>query len=108
MPRQHLPAPTAGTIGPCPTIIQTGWLAGCFVLKALCRHSRPLPYYYSNWLAGCFVFNGPLSDISVYIGPSPREREKEERNDRREKKNPNNITHTYYKRSKALPYNLPK
>ena len=28
--------------------------------------------------------------ISVYIGPSPREREKEKRNDRREKKCPNN------------------
>ena len=26
-----------------------------------------------------------LDSISVYIGPSPREREKEERNDRREK-----------------------
>ena len=32
-----------------------------------------------------------LSDsISVYIGPSPKEREKEQRNDRREKKCPNN------------------
>ena len=28
--------------------------------------------------------------ISIYIGPSPKEREKEERTDRREKKCPNN------------------
>ena len=31
-------------------------------------------------------------NISVYIGPSPREREKEKRKDRREKKCPNNPT----------------
>ena len=32
--------------------------------------------YCQNWLVGCFGFNGPLS-ISVYIGPSPKERETE-------------------------------
>ena len=31
-----------------------------------------------------------LDSISVYIGPSPKEREKDERNNRREKKCPNN------------------
>ena len=32
-----------------------------------------------GWLVGCFGFNGPLRQysISVYIGPSPKEREKE-------------------------------
>ena len=33
-------------------------------------------------LVGCSGFNGPLRHISVYIRPSPKEREKEERNDR--------------------------
>ena len=37
-----------------------------------------------SWLAGCFGFNGPLRQISVYIGPSPRERKKEMRKDRGE------------------------
>ena len=36
-------------------------------------------------LVGCFGFNGPLRSISVYIGPSPRESEKEKRKDRRRK-----------------------
>ena len=41
------------------------------------------------WLVGWGLT--ALSDsISVYFGPSPREREKEERKDRREKKCPNN------------------
>ena len=35
-----------------------------------------------GWLVGCFGFNGPLRHISVYIGPSPKEREKEERKGR--------------------------
>ena len=35
-----------------------------------------------DWLVGCFGFNGPLDSISVYIGPSPKEREKEKRKDR--------------------------
>ena len=46
--------------------------------------------------------------ISVYIGPSPREREKEERNDRREKKMSNQPpTRTYCKHSRPLPYYNP-
>ena len=41
-----------------------------------------------GWL---FLGLGALSDnISVYIGSSPKERDKEKRNDRREKKCPNN------------------
>ena len=41
-----------------------------------------------KWLVGCFVLGlMALSDsISVYIGLFPKEREKEERNDRQEKK----------------------
>ena len=45
--------------------------------------------------AGWLVVSGLtalLDSISVYIGPSPRKREKEKRNDRREKKCPNNPT----------------
>ena len=38
--------------------------------------------FIENWLVGCFGLNGPLRHISVYIGPSPKEREKEERKDR--------------------------
>ena len=37
-----------------------------------------------DWLVGCFGFNGPLRSSSVYIEPSPKEREKEERKDRGE------------------------
>ena len=36
---------------------------------------------YIAWVVGCFGFNAP---ISVYIEPSPKEREKEERKDRGE------------------------
>ena len=35
-------------------------------------------------LVSCFGFSGPLRQFSVYIGPSPGEREIKERNDRRE------------------------
>ena len=35
-----------------------------------------------NGLVGCFELNAPLRQISVCVGPSPREREKEKRNDR--------------------------
>ena len=45
--------------------------------------------------------------MSVYIGSSPREREKEERNERREKKCPNNPPRTYCKHSRLLPYFCP-
>ena len=32
-----------------------------------------------DWLVGCFGFNGPLRQyFLVYIGTSPKEREKEE------------------------------
>ena len=31
---------------------------------------------------GCFRLNGPFRNISVYIGPPPREREKEKRSER--------------------------
>ena len=63
--KQYPPVPTASSIGPCPTIIQivgrpgTGWLV-VLGLTAL------------------------RDSISVYIGPSLREREKVERKVRRE------------------------
>ena len=43
-----------------------------------------------HWLVDSFVFNDPFDNIPVCIGLSSREREEEERNDRREKKCPNN------------------
>ena len=58
----------------------------------VCRNSSK-PLSYSTIWVGWLVVLGltALRDsISVYIGPSPREREKEKRNDRREKKCPNN------------------
>ena len=45
--------------------------------------------------------------ISVYIGPSPKEREKQRGNDRREKIIPNTPTRTNSKRSRPLPYSNP-
>ena len=63
MSKHPPPAPTASAEGPCPTVIQivghpgTGWL---FVLRLT-----------ALW-----------DSISVYVGPSPKEREKEERKDR--------------------------
>ena len=61
--KQPPPAPTASAVGPCPTVIK---IVG-----------RP-----GTGLVGCFGLNGPLRQYSVYIGPSPREREKEKRSDR--------------------------
>ena len=63
-------APTASAVCPCPAIIQ---------ISRLARH----------WMVCWLRLNIPLS-ISVYIGPFPREREREERHYKREKKCPNN------------------
>ena len=52
---------------------------------------------------GCLDLFTP---ISVHIGPSPREREKEKGNDRREK-NVQTPTRTYCKHSRPLPYSYP-
>ena len=57
-----------------------------------------------NGLVGCFGLNEPLRVISVYIGPSPREREKEERNDRWKKNVEIIPTRTFCKHSRPLPY----
>ena len=43
-----------------------------------------------DWLVDCFGLNGLLNNTPVYIGPSPREREKKEKNYGRAKKCPNN------------------
>ena len=45
--------------------------------------------------------------ILVYIGPSTREREKEERKDRERKNVQTTPTRTYCKRNRPLPYNNP-
>ena len=56
-------APTASTVGPCPTIIQT-----------------------ESWLVGCFGFNGPLRQYSsLYRAVSQREGERGEKGQRRVK-----------------------
>ena len=41
-----------------------------------------------SWLVGCFGLTALSDSVSVYIGPSPRDEVKEERNDKREKKCP--------------------
>ena len=72
------------------------------------KHDDGLQWKGCEWdLVGCFKFNGPLRQYSVYIGLSPKEREKEKKNDRQEKKCPNNPTCTYCKRSRPLPYSNP-
>ena len=57
----------------------------------LIYHFTPLPpSLWVGWLVGCFKFNGPLRQyFSLYRAVSQRD-EKEERNDRQEKKCPNN------------------
>ena len=57
MSKQPPPAPTASTVGPCPTIKQ---IADCLV--------------------GCFGFNDPSRQyFSLYLAVSQREGEREER-----------------------------
>ena len=52
--------------------------------KYLCPASTCSKHLKKN-LVGCFGFNGSLRQtVSVCIGPSPKEREKEERKDGRE------------------------
>ena len=70
-PNNLPPAPTASVVGPCPTVIQISRTTRHWKFTQHHRTTRPPP-------------------ISVYIGPFPREREWEKRNDRREKKCPNN------------------
>ena len=65
MSKQPPPAPTASTVGPCPTIIQ---IVGF------------------GWLVGCFGFNGPLRQyFSLYRAVSQREGERGEKGQMREK-----------------------
>ena len=47
-----------------------------------CLTFMPGQFQILSLLVGCFGFNGPLRQYSVYIGPSPKEREKEKRKDR--------------------------
>ena len=51
-----------------------------------------------GWLV-VLSFTALSDSISVYIGPSPRERQSEKRNDRREKKCPNNPHHPHLLRA---------
>ena len=75
MSKQPPPAPTAGAIGPCPTIIQIVGRPGTVSLpRTIAPPDHP-------WLVG-WLFLGltTLQDsISVYIGSSPKEREKVEK-----------------------------
>ena len=54
-------------------------MLGAFILMALI--GILVKYLCKCWLVGCFGFNGVSDSISVYIGPSPKEREKEKRKD---------------------------
>ena len=59
-----------------------------------------------RWLVGCFLFNGPLRQyFSLYLAVSQRKGERKE--NRRERKCPNNPIRTYCKRSRPLPYYNP-
>ena len=79
--KQPPPAPTASTVGPCPTIKQI-----------------------ADWLVGCFGFNGPSRQyFSLYQAVSKREGERGERID--ESKNVQTTpTRTYCKRNRPMPY----
>ena len=63
-------------------VVQTITISCCF-------NRVKSSYFKVGWLV-VLVLTALSDSISVYIGPSPREREKEMRNDRREIKCPNN------------------
>ena len=81
------------TVGQGPTALAVGAGGGCLDIFTLIYPFSPLSpslwetaryslkYCLKGWLVG-FGLNGPLRQYSVYIGPSPKEREKEERKDR--------------------------
>ena len=72
-------------VGQGPTALAVSAGGGCFDIfcsRLSFLFSFSLSLGNGCWLVGCFKFNGPLRHISVYIGPSPKEREKEERKDR--------------------------
>ena len=60
-----------------------------------------------RWLVGCFGLNGPLGQyFSLYRAVCQREGKRKEMID--EKKNVQiTPTHTYYKRSRPVPYSTP-
>ena len=77
------PAPTASVVGPCPTIIQIS----AEVLSKFSVPGRPTNLDSSKARIGWLIVLGLTAlwdSISVYIGQSPKEREKEERKDSRE------------------------
>ena len=133
MSKKPQPAPTANTVGPCPTNIQISrtprhwkftqhlrttqpphvWLklllAGTnFHCPKPGRGTEVLLYFEERhwfWLVGCFRLNGHLRQyFSLYRAVFQREGERgEKRID--ESKNVQTIpTRTYYKRSRPLPY----
>ena len=73
MSKQPPPAPTASTVGPCPTIIQ---IVGCPGTGSLPRTIAPPDHpqqKWVGWLVGCFGFNGPLRQyFSLYRAVSQR------------------------------------
>ena len=73
---------------PLPMMTESCWRTS----KKFCTLPKlnvTLTIWGESWLV-VWGLKGVWDSISVYIGPSPREREKEKRNDRREKKCPNN------------------
>ena len=73
MTKQPPPTPTATALGPCPTITQ---IVGRSSTGGYMVDIRLLV----GWLV--LGLTALRDSISVYIGPSPKEREKEERKDR--------------------------
>ena len=87
-----------------PSLWETARYRLKYCLKGPLNPKQPTNQPTSLWeTVGWLVVLGltALSDsISVYIGPSPKERTKKERKNRC----PNNPTRTYCKRSRPLPY----
>ena len=128
MAKQPPPAPTASTVGPCPTISRIRRTPRNWDPAPLHHPTTPLwtlkharPSYIRNvqtlfncscernhvivgWLVGCFGFNGPLRQyFSLYRAVSQSEGERGERIG--ESKNVQTTpTRTYCKRNRPLPY----
>ena len=73
-PKQPPPAPTARAVGPCPTLIQISRTPRHWKFTQDHRTTRPPPERGGGKRGRRLV--------SVYIGPSPKEWEKEKRKDR--------------------------
>ena len=133
MSKQPPPAPTANTVGPCPTIIQISRTPRHWKFTQHHRTTRPfhvllelllagtnfhcpkpgrgievLLYVEERhwfWLVGCFELNGPLRRyFSLYRAVSQREGERGKKRIDESKNVQTTPIRTYYKRSRPLPY----